>query len=69
MCCIRTNQQETDVIYTPQESCEIRPAKVIHHSVNDKVIVIGAGVTLHEFLAAADALSKPDVSFFLKYIY
>lgn len=32
--------------------------QVVRHSVNDKVTVIGAGVTLHEALAAADDLSK-----------
>ena len=32
--------------------------QVIRHSVNDKVTVIGAGVTLHEVLAAAADLSK-----------
>ncbi|KAM5303202.1 LOW QUALITY PROTEIN: transketolase-like protein 1 [Glossophaga mutica] len=61
MRCLRTNP-ETDVIYTPQESCEIGPTKVIHRSVSDKVTVIAAGVTLHEVLAAADALSKPGIS-------
>ncbi|XP_003802636.1 transketolase-like protein 1 [Otolemur garnettii] len=35
--------------------------KVIRHSVNDKVTVISAGVTLHEALAAADDLSKEDI--------
>uniref|UniRef100_A0A8C6EBZ4 transketolase n=1 Tax=Moschus moschiferus TaxID=68415 RepID=A0A8C6EBZ4_MOSMO len=49
-------------IYTPQENFEIGRAKVIRHSNNDKVTVIGAGVTLHEALAAADALSQQDIS-------
>ncbi|XP_054434097.1 transketolase-like protein 1 isoform X2 [Pteronotus mesoamericanus] len=62
MCYIRTSRPETDVIYTPQESFEIGQAKVIRHGVNDKVTVIGAGVTLHEILTAADELSKEDIS-------
>ncbi|KAM5290465.1 transketolase-like protein 1 isoform 1-T1 [Glossophaga mutica] len=62
ICYIRTNRPETDVIYTAQESFEVGQAKVVRHSVNDKVTVIGAGVTLHEVLAAAADLSKEDIS-------
>nr|XP_001494432.1 transketolase-like protein 1 [Equus caballus] len=62
MCYIRTSRPETSVIYTAQERFEIGQAKVVRHSVNDKVTVIGAGVTLHEALAAADDLSKQDIS-------
>ncbi|KAF6091670.1 transketolase like 1 [Phyllostomus discolor] len=62
ICYIRTNRPETDVIYTPQDNFGIGQAKVICHSVNDKVTVIGAGVTLHEVLAAAADLSKEDIS-------
>ena len=32
--------------------------QVIRQSVNDKITVVGAGITLHEALAAADDLSK-----------
>lgn len=32
--------------------------QVVRHSDHDKVTVIGAGVTLHEALAAAEELSK-----------
>uniref|UniRef100_A0A8C9AET4 transketolase n=1 Tax=Prolemur simus TaxID=1328070 RepID=A0A8C9AET4_PROSS len=62
MCFIRTTRPETAVIYNPQETFEIGQAKVVRHSDNDKVTVIGAGVTLHEALAAADDLSKQDIS-------
>nr|XP_060511741.1 transketolase-like protein 1 [Panthera onca] len=62
ICYIRTSRPETAVIYTQQESFEIGRAKVVRHSVNDKVTVIGAGVTLHEALAAAEDLSKQDIS-------
>ncbi|XP_025789825.1 transketolase-like protein 1 isoform X1 [Puma concolor] len=62
ICYIRTSRPETAVIYTQQESFEIGRAKVLRHSVNDKVTVIGAGVTLHEALAAAEDLSKQDIS-------
>nr|XP_055194556.1 transketolase-like protein 1 isoform X2 [Nyctereutes procyonoides] len=62
MCYIRASRPETAVIYTPQESFAVGQAKVIRHDVNDKVTVIGAGVTLHEALAAAEDLSKEDIS-------
>ncbi|XP_004780765.1 transketolase-like protein 1 [Mustela putorius furo] len=62
MCYVRTSRPETAVIYDPQESFAIGQAKVLRHSVNDKVTVIGAGVTLHEALAAAEDLSKQDIS-------
>ncbi|XP_057582950.1 transketolase-like protein 2 [Hippopotamus amphibius kiboko] len=62
MCFICPSWPETAVIYTPEENFEIGQAKVIRYSVNDKVVVIGAGVTLHEALEAADALSQQGIS-------
>uniref|UniRef100_A0A8B9YMJ7 transketolase n=1 Tax=Bos mutus grunniens TaxID=30521 RepID=A0A8B9YMJ7_BOSMU len=62
MCYIRTSRPETAIIYTPQESFQIGQAKVIRQSVNDKITVVGAGITLHEALAAADDLSKQGIS-------
>ncbi|XP_036280844.1 transketolase-like protein 2 [Pipistrellus kuhlii] len=62
MCFIRTGPPEIAVIYAPEEHFEIGQAKVIRHSDNDKVTVIGAGVTLHEALAAADHLSEQGIS-------
>nr|XP_003732452.5 LOW QUALITY PROTEIN: transketolase-like protein 2 [Callithrix jacchus] len=62
ICFIRTSQPETAVIYTPQGNFEIGWAKVACHSVDDKITVIGAGVTLHEALAAADHLSQQGIS-------
>ncbi|XP_006167049.1 transketolase-like protein 1 isoform X2 [Tupaia chinensis] len=62
MCFIRTTRPETRVIYTPEETFQIGQAKVIRQSASDKVTVIGAGITLPEALAAADDLSKQDIS-------
>ena len=62
MCFVRTSWPETAVIYSPQENVEMGRATVIRHSVNDKVTVIGAGVTLPEALAAADAISQQGIS-------
>ncbi|XP_027701575.1 transketolase-like protein 1 isoform X2 [Vombatus ursinus] len=62
MCFIRTSRPDTSVIYSPFENFKIGQAKVIYQSANDKVTVIGAGVTLHEALAAAVELSKEGIS-------
>uniref|UniRef100_A0A8C4YI90 transketolase n=1 Tax=Gopherus evgoodei TaxID=1825980 RepID=A0A8C4YI90_9SAUR len=58
ICFIRTSRPETPVIYPPEETFEIGQAKVVRKSDADRVTVIGAGVTLHEALAAADELAK-----------
>ncbi|XP_054978105.1 transketolase-like protein 1 [Sorex araneus] len=62
ICFIRTSRPEMDVIYTPLENFKIGQAKVVRHSQEDKVTVIGAGVTLHEALEAADILSKNGIA-------
>ncbi|KAG6921396.1 transketolase like 1, partial [Chelydra serpentina] len=58
ICFIRTSRPETLVVYPPEEKFEIGHAKVVRKSDADRVTVIGAGVTLHEALAAADELAK-----------
>ncbi|XP_078520724.1 transketolase-like protein 1 [Lissotriton helveticus] len=58
ICFIRTSRPETAVIYSPEEKFEIGQAKVVRSSDTDRVTIIGAGVTLHEALAAADQLAK-----------
>ncbi|XP_078518177.1 transketolase-like protein 1 [Lissotriton helveticus] len=58
ICFIRTSRPETAVIYSPEEKFEIGQAKVVRSSDTDRVTIIGAGVTLHEALVAADQLAK-----------
>ncbi|XP_008336292.3 transketolase-like protein 1 [Cynoglossus semilaevis] len=58
ICFIRTSRPETSVIYSPDEKFEVGQAKVVRQSDNDQVTVIGAGITLHEALAAADILAS-----------
>uniref|UniRef100_A0AAX7SXB5 Transketolase n=1 Tax=Astatotilapia calliptera TaxID=8154 RepID=A0AAX7SXB5_ASTCA len=57
ICFIRTSRPATAVIYSPDEKFEVGVAKVVRQSDDDQVTVIGAGVTLHEALAAADTLA------------
>lgn len=58
ICFIRTSRPETAVIYSPEEKFEIGQARVVRSSDTDRVTIVGAGVTLHETLAAADQLAK-----------
>ncbi|KAF1390418.1 hypothetical protein PFLUV_G00057840 [Perca fluviatilis] len=57
ICFIRTSRPDNEVIYSPDEKFEVGIAKVVRQSDSDCVTVIGAGVTLHEALAAADMLA------------
>uniref|UniRef100_A0A671URY8 Transketolase n=1 Tax=Sparus aurata TaxID=8175 RepID=A0A671URY8_SPAAU len=61
MCFIRTSRPESEVIYSPDEKFEVGVAKVVRQSDKDHVTVIGAGVTLHEALAAADMLARKNI--------
>jgi transketolase len=58
---IRTTRMETPILYGPEEKFAIGGSKVLRKSEKDRATVIGAGVTLHEALAAYDALKKEGV--------
>jgi transketolase len=57
---IRTTRGATPVIYDADEEFPIGGAKVVRDG--DDVTLIGAGITLHEALKAADALTAEGVS-------
>ena len=58
---IRTTRKETPILYGPDEKFIIGGSKVLRKSEKDRATVIGAGVTLHEALAAYEALKKEGV--------
>lgn len=58
ICYIRTTRPKTPVIYGNDEKFPIGGSKVVRQSANDRVTVIGAGVTLHEALKAASKLES-----------
>jgi transketolase len=58
---LRTTREKTPVIYSPGESFPIGGARVVRSSPDDKVTLIGAGITLHQALAAADELSRQGI--------
>lgn len=62
ICFIRTSRPATAVLYKNDEPLAIGKAKVIKSSANDQVLLIGAGVTLHEAVKAADELAKVGIN-------
>lgn len=62
ICFIRTSRPNTAVIYKNDEPLAVGKAKVVRSSKNDQALLIGAGVTLHEALKAADILAKTGVN-------
>jgi transketolase len=59
---MRTTRANTPVIYEASEEFPVGGARVVRSSDDDDVTLIGAGITLHEALKAADALAAQDVT-------
>ncbi|MDE3108929.1 MAG: transketolase [Acidobacteriota bacterium] len=53
---LRTSRPKTPLLYSNKENFPIPGFKVLRQSAQDRVTVIGAGITLHEALQAADEL-------------
>lgn len=62
ICFVRTSRPATAVLYKNDEPLAVGQAKVVRSSPKDQVLVIGAGVTLHEAIKAADELAKTGVN-------
>ncbi len=58
---MRTTRGAYPVLYPASERFPIGGCKVLKETANDQVTLIGAGVTLHNCLAAADLLSKDGI--------
>lgn len=58
---LRTSRPKTKVLYRNDEAFPIGGSKVLRTSGHDVVTIVGAGVTLHEALAAHDLLAKDGV--------
>jgi transketolase len=58
---MRTTRGSYPVLYGPDEPFPIGGAKVIRSGPDDQVTLVGAGVTLHNCLAAADQLSSDGI--------
>ena len=59
---LRTLRPATPVLYGPEEEFEIGGSRVVRSSDDDEVALIGAGITVHESLKAADLLAEEGIS-------
>lgn len=63
ICFIRTSRPNTAILYDNDEPFAVGQGKVLRSSNNDKLLIIGAGVTLYEALdAAAELQSKYNIN-------
>jgi len=59
---MRTTRGKTPVIYGPDQTFEVGGSRVVRSSADDVVTLIGAGITLHEALKAAEQLAGEGIS-------
>src|SRR5438874_1740710 len=59
---LRTLRPNTPVIYDPDEEFRVGGSRVIRSSEDDDVTIVGAGVTVHEALKAAEALEEDGIT-------
>ena len=59
---MRTTRGAYPTLYGADETFKVGGAKVLRQSAKDKVALIGAGVTVHNCLAAADALAAKKIA-------
>jgi len=58
---MRTTRGAYPTLYGPSEKFRLGGSKVLRQSPKDKVALIGAGVTVHQCLAAAEALAAKNI--------
>ncbi len=59
---LRTTRAATPVVYGPDEDFPVGGSRVLRESDEDEVTIVGAGITVVEALAAADALAGEGIS-------
>ncbi len=59
---MRTTREKTPVLYAPGDEFHIGGSRVVRRTDDDAVTLIGAGITLHEAIKAADALAADGIS-------
>ncbi|MET8178729.1 transketolase [Streptomyces sp. NPDC005336] len=59
---LRTTRGGTPVIYPPSERFPIGGSKLIRATEHDQVTLVGAGVTVHEAIEAADRLAQDGIA-------
>ncbi|MEO8509608.1 MAG: transketolase [Chloroflexota bacterium] len=58
---LRTTREKLPIIYGPDEEFEIGGSRVVRRSDQDALTIVGAGITLHEALKAADVLAAEGI--------
>ena len=58
---VRTTREKTPALYEPGEGFPIGGSKTLRSSDDDRVTLVGAGITVHEALAAAEALAADGI--------
>jgi transketolase len=61
ICYLRTTRGAYPVLYSASEQFPVGGSKLLRSSDNDDVTLVGAGVTLHEALKAADILDADGI--------
>jgi transketolase len=59
---LRTTREKTPVLYDPGDPFPVGGSKTLRSSGEDRVTLVGAGITVHEALAAAETLAGDGVS-------
>jgi transketolase len=59
---LRATREKTPVIYSPDETFRIGGSRVVRETDDDAVTLIGAGITLHEAMKAADQLAGDGIN-------
>ena len=61
ICFIRTSRPNTAVIYENNKEFQIGKGSVVRSHDQDDLVIVGAGVTLHEALKASDLLMESNI--------
>ena len=59
---LRTMRQDTPVLYDAKETFQIGGSKVLRHSSDDRLTLVGTGTTVHEALKAFDQLKGDGIA-------
>ncbi len=59
---MRTTREKTPVLYEPGEAFHIGGSRVVRQTDDDAVTLIGAGITLHEAIKAAEMLAGEGIN-------
>lgn len=59
---MRTTREKTPVLYDADDSFDIGGSKVVRRSDDDQVTIVGAGVTVHQAIEAAERLAAAGIN-------